>query len=160
DWHTEAPLAAVIYHQFGSIAVLVNSMRLLWFGRSQESATLRTAKSMLENADRWMATYLDPHGISHWILDHAKAVAATVLLLLVGGYALSGFIAVRADEVAVVRRFGKPLPEDLGPGLHWCWPWPIDEVLRLQPERVKSLAIGFQTVPGSAEVGTWEASHQ
>jgi Cu+-exporting ATPase len=160
DWHTEAPLAAVIYHQFGSLAVLVNSMRLLWFGRSQESATLKKAKSAFENADRWIATYLDPHEISHWLIDHAKSVAAIVLLLVLGGYALSGVIAVRPDEVAVVRRFGKPLPKDFGPGLHWCWPWPIDEVVRLQADRVKSLTIGFQAVPGTAEVGTWDASHQ
>ena len=161
DWHTEAPLAAVIYHQFGSLAVLVNSMRLLWFGRTQESATFRTAKSAFENADRWMATYLDPGEVGHWLSHHAKSVAAVVLLLLVGGYALSGMVAVQPDEVAVVRRFGQPLDEDLGPGLHWCWPWPIDEVVRLQAERVNSLSIGFQAVPGTtAAPGTWDASHQ
>ena len=161
DWHTEAPLAAVIYHQFGSLAVLVNSMRLLWFGRTQESPTLQKAKSAFENADRWMATYLDPGEIGHWISHHAKGVAAVVLLLLVGGYALSGLIAVQPDEVAAVRRFGQPLEEDLGPGLHWLWPWPIDEAVRLQPERVRSLSIGFQAVPGTAAApGTWDASHQ
>jgi P-type Cu+ transporter len=86
---------------------------------------------------------------------------AVVLLLLIGGFALSGVIAVQPDEVAVVRRFGQPLEEDLGPGLHWCWPWPIDEVVRLQPERVRSLNVGFQAVPGTAAApGTWDASHQ
>ena len=29
-----------------------------------------------------------------------------------------------------MRRFGRPLPEDLGPGLHWCWPWPIETVTK------------------------------
>src|SRR5207237_4085625 len=33
-WYEQAPLAAVIYHQIGSLAVLINAMRLLWFERS------------------------------------------------------------------------------------------------------------------------------
>ena len=30
-WYKQSPIAAVIYHQLGSLAVLLNSMRLLWF---------------------------------------------------------------------------------------------------------------------------------
>ena len=33
-WYNHGPLAGVIYHQLGSLAVLLNSMRLLWFERS------------------------------------------------------------------------------------------------------------------------------
>ena len=36
EWYESAPLAAVIYHQFGSLAVLLNSMRLLAFDRTDE----------------------------------------------------------------------------------------------------------------------------
>ncbi len=32
-WYEQGPLAAVIYHQLGSLLVLLNSMRLLWFER-------------------------------------------------------------------------------------------------------------------------------
>ena len=31
QWYRQSPVAAVIYHQFGSLAVLLNAMRLLWF---------------------------------------------------------------------------------------------------------------------------------
>src|SRR5262249_28160401 len=34
EWYEQGPVAAVIYHQLGSLAVLLNSMRLLWFERS------------------------------------------------------------------------------------------------------------------------------
>jgi Cu+-exporting ATPase len=30
-WYEQSPVAAVLYHQLGSLAVLLNSMRLLWF---------------------------------------------------------------------------------------------------------------------------------
>src|SRR5262249_11846955 len=36
-WEQEGPLAAVIYHQLGSLAVLLNAMRLLWFERAATS---------------------------------------------------------------------------------------------------------------------------
>ncbi len=32
-WYETGPVAAVIYHQLGSLLVLLNSMRLLWFAR-------------------------------------------------------------------------------------------------------------------------------
>src|SRR2546422_6116543 len=40
DWHSKAPIAAVLYHQLGSLLVLLNSMRLLWFERSETSPVL------------------------------------------------------------------------------------------------------------------------
>jgi Cu+-exporting ATPase len=160
SWHEEAPLAAVIYHQFGSLAVLLNSMRLLWFGRAKPSATVEKTKSIFETVDRWVATYLDPGEIAHWLSHHWKGAAAAIVLLIVGSVGLSGFISVAPDEIAVVRRFGRPLDEDLGPGLHWCWPWPIDEVVRVQPERVQTVTIGFQAAPGATVSGAWETAHR
>ena len=37
SWYAYAPVAAVVYHQFGSLAVLLNAMRLLWFERTTSS---------------------------------------------------------------------------------------------------------------------------
>src|SRR5207302_356447 len=37
DWYEQSPLAAVFYHQLGSLLVLLNSMRLLVFERSAPS---------------------------------------------------------------------------------------------------------------------------
>ena len=52
-------------------------------------------------------------------------VAALVLLAL---YLLSGFYAVQPGEAAVVRRFGKVIAGNVGPGLHYRLPWPVDRV--------------------------------
>src|SRR5262249_8661186 len=111
-WHSEAPLAAVIYHQFGSLAVRLNSMPHLWFGRAQSSAILKEARAKLEAADRWMARYLDPGELVHWLSHHWKPVVGLAVLLLAILYALTGLVTVGPDEVAVVRRFGRPLDAD------------------------------------------------
>src|SRR5262249_52130141 len=36
-WYEQGPLAAAIYHQIGSLAVLLNAIRLLWFERRSTS---------------------------------------------------------------------------------------------------------------------------
>jgi len=73
-------------------------------------------------------------------------LGAGVLVLAV--YALTGVTQVNADEVAVVRRFGRVLPDDLGPGLYWRWPWPVEEVTKVQPNRIRRVEVGFRTLPG------------
>jgi Cu+-exporting ATPase len=116
---------------------------------------------VFETVDRWVAKYLDPGEVAHGFSHHWKPVLAGVVLLILGGIGMSGFIAVGPDEVAVVRRFGRPLDPNLGPGLHWCWPWPIDEVVRIQPDRIQTVTIGFQATPGSgATSGAWETAHR
>ena len=77
-------------------------------------------------------------------------------------YAMSGLTQVAADEVAIVRQFGRPIEEDLGPGLHWRWPWPIDTIVRVQPERIRTVEIGFRSTPGTGPTPaaqTWSSIH-
>src|SRR5439155_25307500 len=38
-WYEQSPVAAVVYHQLGSLAVLLNAMRLLWFERTVTNPT-------------------------------------------------------------------------------------------------------------------------
>jgi HflK protein len=81
----------------------------------------------------------------------------------IGLYLLSGFTMVGPDEMAVVRRFGKPVDPDLGPGLHWRWPWPIDTVTRLKPDQVRTVEIGFRSLRKAEAVPqalTWASGHQ
>src|SRR5262249_43065103 len=122
-WYEEGPIAAVIYHQLGSLAVLLNSMRLLWFERSSASPAT-DGGSFLKKTETWLEKHLDVGEWVHWVEHHGKGVLAAAGILLLVIYALSGLTLVRADEMAVVRRFGRPV-EDLEPGLYWRWPWPI-----------------------------------
>jgi Cu+-exporting ATPase len=161
EWHDQAPVAAVVYHQLGSLAVLLNAMRLLWFERKASPRLVR-ARRRLEAIDRWMEHYLNIDAGLHWLEHHWRPAAAAAVLLLLAGYALSGLTKVGPDEVAVVRRFGRPLESELGPGLHWRWPWPVERVQRVQPDRVRSVEIGFRSTPqaGPAKPGQgWSSSH-
>lgn len=59
-----------------------------------------------------------------------------VLMALVAAVvALSGALMVEPNEVAIVLRFGKPAgagaAQLLKPGLHWAFPYPIDEIVRV-----------------------------
>src|SRR5690349_15064918 len=57
-----------------------------------------------------------------------------VMVILVVVFLGSGITTVGPQEKAVILRFGKPLsagPEQLlGPGFHWAFPYPIDEVVK------------------------------
>jgi Cu+-exporting ATPase len=161
-WYAEGPVAAVVYHQLGSLAVLLNAMRLLGFERASASPTWQRWRAGFEKANAWAERSLDSHEIFHWLGHHWKPVTATVVLLIAVGYALSGLTQVEADEVAVVRRFGRPLDDDLGPGLYWRWPWPVEEVTRVRPEEVRGVEIGFRTDPrasGRPAALSWSSPH-
>jgi Cu+-exporting ATPase len=161
-WYEEGPLAAVIYHQLGSLAVLVNAMRLLWFERAATSPTWQRGKAALESFNAWTERNLDLDEGLHWLSHRWKAVALGLGVLAVLAYALSGLTQIEAGEVAVVRRFGRPLEEDLGPGLYWRWPWPVEEVTRLRPDDVRTIEIGFRSVAGTGALPAamaWSSPH-
>jgi Cu+-exporting ATPase len=147
SWQGSAPLAAVIYHQIGSVAVLLNAMRLLWFERDG-SPTRQAVQFRMQRIDMWIEHHLDVGEVLHWLSHHWQAALGVVGGLLLIAYGLTGLTTVGPDEVAVVRRFGRPLDGDLEPGLHWRWPWPIEDITRIQPDRVHLIEVGFRSTPG------------
>ena len=64
-------------------------------------------------------------------LRSSFAIVKFVMVLLVLVFLASGFFTVGPQERAIILRFGKPVGEGekalLGPGLHWSFPYPIDE---------------------------------
>lgn len=71
------------------------------------------------------------------LADALRSSFLVVRILMAGLVVLffaSGFFTVAPQERAVVLRFGKPVGEGdkalLGPGAHWSWPPPIDEVVK------------------------------
>jgi len=160
DWYRHGPIAAVVYHQFGSLAVLLNSMRLLWFERSATSPSWLRLGAFFRRVDAGLERYLDIGAFIHWLEHRWKRAGAVVTVLLVLVYAQSGLILIKPDETAVLTRFGRPV-EDLVPGLYWRWPWPIDNALRVQ-QRVRTVEVGFRTVPGRTDAAgplSWTSSH-
>src|SRR5262249_10344951 len=129
-WYEQGPLAAVVYHQIGSLAVLLNAMRLLWFERTGTSPRWQRLRESLHGVERWFARASNLDEALHALSHHGKAVALGGVGLLLLVWALSGITQVRSDELAVVSRFGRPVDPDLGPGLYWRWSWPFETVTR------------------------------
>ena len=63
---------------------------------------------------------------------------------LVLGYAATGLYQVLPGEVAVVRRFGRVLPERPEPGLHLGLPWGVDRVDRVAVDQLRRVVVGYQ----------------
>jgi modulator of FtsH protease HflK len=63
---------------------------------------------------------------------------------LVAAFLVSGVFTVHPNQVAVILRFGKPVGMTLEqqlrqPGLHWKFPYPVDEVVRIPVGESRSL---------------------
>jgi len=84
-----------------------------------------------------------------------------VMLGLVVAFFASGFFTVGPQERAIILRFGRPVGEGekalLGPGLHWSFPYPIDEVRRVpitEIQTVRSTTGWYATTPEQELAGT------
>ena len=69
----------------------------------------------------------------------SRRAIALVAVLLVVGWALSGFFFVQPDEQAVVRRFGQRVAVGVPSGLGFHLPWPIETVTKVQVTRVQQV---------------------
>lgn len=65
------------------------------------------------------------------------------LLLAIAGYVASGIFVVSQSERAIVLLFGRPVGVGAEvikePGLHWTWPRPFTEIIRVPTERVQTI---------------------
>jgi len=71
---------------------------------------------------------------------------ALILLIVVAGWIISGFYKVNPDEQGVIRRFGEFIEPLQPPGLHWRFPWPVDQVDKVKVTKIYSIEVGFRTV--------------
>ena len=155
----QAPLWAAIYHQIGSLAVLLNAMRLLWFERSSESAWMKSLSGLGKRLDDGIEGF-NLHDFSHWVEERWKALAASSGLLLALLYLATGITQIQPDAVGILSRCGRPLGGELAPGLHLHWPWPWETVTTVEPARLRGVEIGFRNLGQATEVAqTWSSPH-
>lgn len=74
-----------------------------------------------------------------------KAAIPIIIGIVVIVGAFSSFFTVKANEEAVILRFGKYV-ETVGPGLHLKLPFGIDKVLRAEVKRIYNEEFGFRTI--------------
>ena len=73
------------------------------------------------------------------------------LPVLFAVYLASGFYVVGPDQRAVVRRFGA-VADQVGPGMHYRAPWPVDQVDIVKTTSVMKVGVGFVLPSGNAEM--------
>ena len=83
-----------------------------------------------------------------------------VMIIMVLFFAGSGIFKVDPQEQAMVLRLGRPVGEGkaalLGPGLHWSWPYPIDEYRKVpisSIQTVRSTVGWFRITPAEEAAG-------
>src|SRR5580692_2118547 len=72
-----------------------------------------------------------------------KLLLGGSLAILLLWTTLTACTLVQPGERAVVRRFGRVLPDQPGPGLYIGLPWGIDRVDRVPVARIKRVVVGM-----------------
>jgi membrane protease subunit HflK len=91
-------------------------------------------------------------------LRSSFAIIKVAMLLMVLAFFCSGFFTVRSQEKAVILRFGRPVGEGqkalLGAGLHWSYPYPIDEVVKIPITEIQSVdsTVGWYAMTHEQEI--------
>jgi len=83
-----------------------------------------------------------------------RLVLSLFIMLFLLYTATTAFTQVQPGERAVVRRFGRLLPNQPRPGLHVGWPWGIDQVERVSVARIRRVAVGFNGKDEAEDVAT------
>jgi membrane protease subunit HflK len=74
-----------------------------------------------------------------------KAAIPVILIIVAIIGVVSSFFTVKANEEAVILRFGRYV-ETVGPGLHYKLPFGIDRALPAEVKRIYNEEFGFRTV--------------
>ncbi len=145
------PVAAAIFHQIGSLLVILNAMRLLG-GRDGISNPLVRLRRTLDP--------LRPSRLLAWSSSHRGRLAAGFAVLALLGWIGSGIAIIGPDQVGLLRRFGRFVPPVLEPGLHWRLPRPLETVSLLPPDLVRTARVGLvESKTASAAPIAWNATH-
>jgi regulator of protease activity HflC (stomatin/prohibitin superfamily) len=82
-----------------------------------------------------------------WFYRFLEKAFAWLVLAQFGILLLSTcFVFIEAGQQGLLERFGKPIAgrEVIGPGFHFKYPWPIDQVYRYTNEAIQTFYIGFE----------------
>jgi membrane protease subunit HflK len=98
------------------------------------------------------------------IRKRGRIFCALVVVLILVCYLWTGFSVVGPAERGLIKKFGKFVGDLKSPGLYYHWPYPIERMVKMKPERVRRLEFGFRTNPAYASfkeplIYEWESRH-
>ena len=139
------PAVAAVFHEFSSLAVMLNAMRLLWFERWHETRLGRASNGAASVAE-WMVDKFSPTKLVFGFLNHWSTLLRTAAAVLGVWWCCSGIVMLGEDEQAVVTRLGR-FETTLQAGWHWRWPRVLESTRRERVAEVRAIQIGFRATP-------------
>ncbi len=161
-WGVLSPVGGAIFHEFASLAVMLNSMRLLWFERWDETR-LGQAVDAVGGVAETVATALSPSRLAFGLVRNWKLLAKTTASVLLIYWLTSNLVVIREDESALVTRFGR-WKATLPAGIHFRWPAPLEVVRREKTDHIRTIPLGFRAEPGTGDGDAqsfieWQSQH-
>lgn len=74
-----------------------------------------------------------------------KAALFWLTPLFVAVWFATGLFAVKPQQRGVITRFGQVVDENVPPGIHYHWPWPVESVALVRTTEIRSMAVSFGT---------------
>jgi HflK protein len=87
-----------------------------------------------------------------------RAILRIAVPLMLALYVSRGLVVVGPGEEGLARAFGRAQPSRLPPGLHLYWPPPIGRVDLVAASAVRTVEIGYMSVPGQGPRSALPAS--
>ena len=115
-WGVLNPVGGALFHELASLAVMLNSLRLLWFERWDQTALGRFAGGIL-NVAEWLSDSLSPTQVIQGLVARRRVVVRLAIAAACAWYLTSNCVVLTEDEQALVTRFGR-YETTLGAGLH------------------------------------------
>ena len=97
-----------------------------------------------------------------WFFQALQKNLPVLLGLQLGVLILSTTVVfIGVGEQAVLEHFGKPAAAPLDPGMHFKWPWPMDQINRYRTEQIQSLYVGYtpDISKDAARTVLWTVTH-
>jgi HflK protein len=152
------PVGAAVVHQIASFLVMVNSLRLLKVERPRGqrgwlSRTLAKTPLLLWwwSLTDWLRGFDPARGLA-WLGDHRRWIPKSSVATAAAVWLLSGAYILQPGEIGIIERFGRKVLPYTEPGFHYALPFPIDRLHRLAKLRIRTIEIGFRTLPAAGEM--------
>ncbi|MCD6352533.1 MAG: FtsH protease activity modulator HflK [Armatimonadetes bacterium] len=140
------PVTGAIAHQIGSLAVILNSLRLLLLGRRQPGPLASIVDSLRSGLHHALGLGERParEALRDFVQHHRDLARRWGPVLLLAGWLLGGVFRVQPGQEALVQVFGR-LVARVGPGLHYVPPWPLGHATVVPTGLLRVVEIGFRT---------------
>lgn len=71
-----------------------------------------------------------------YALDSTKSFFWLLILILLIIYLSSSIYSISPNQVGVLQRFGKIINKKVMPGIHYCFPWPIERIDKVSVKKI------------------------